>query len=70
MRDPFIRNGHLRGPVTLTPVAEHLTVELSLPVIRLQSVAERDSNTKPSACKAKVLTDCGTPAVSYSLRSI
>ena len=25
-------NGHLRGPVTLTPIAERLAVELSLPV--------------------------------------
>ena len=27
-----VYNGYLRGPVTLTPVAEHLTVQLSLPV--------------------------------------
>ena len=27
-----VYNGHLRGPVTLTPVAERLAVELSLPV--------------------------------------
>ena len=32
-------NGHLRRPVTLTPVAERLTVELSLPLFRLRSVA-------------------------------
>ena len=25
-------NGHLQGPVTLTPIAEHLAVELSLPI--------------------------------------
>ena len=29
---PTLYNGHLRGPVTLTPVAERLAVELSLPV--------------------------------------
>ena len=29
-----VYNGHLRGPVTLTPVAEYLAVELSLPVLR------------------------------------
>ena len=29
---PTVYNGHLPGPVTLTPVAEHLAVELSLPV--------------------------------------
>ena len=27
-----VYNGHLRGPVTLTPTAEHLAVKLSLPV--------------------------------------
>ena len=27
-----VYNGHPRGPVTLTPIAERLTVELSLPV--------------------------------------
>ena len=31
-------NGHLQGPVTLTPIAERLAVELSLPVFRLRSV--------------------------------
>ena len=30
---PFINNGHLRGPVTLTPNAKRLTVELSLPAL-------------------------------------
>ena len=29
---PTVCNGHLRGPVTLTPVAERLAVEPSLPV--------------------------------------
>ena len=29
---PTVYNGHLRGPVTLAPVAERLAVELSLPV--------------------------------------
>ena len=28
----YLYNGHLRGPVPLTPVAERLTVKLSLPV--------------------------------------
>ena len=27
-----VYNGHLRGPVTLTPIAERLAVDLSLPV--------------------------------------
>ena len=34
-----VYNGHLRGPVTLTPIAERLAVELSLPVLQLRSVA-------------------------------
>ena len=33
-----IYDGHLLGPVTLTPVAERFAVELSLPVLRLRSV--------------------------------
>ena len=31
-------NGHLRGSVTLTPIAERSAVELSLPFLRLRSV--------------------------------
>ena len=34
-----VYNSHLRGPVTLTPMAERLAVKLSLPVLRLMSVA-------------------------------
>ena len=30
-----VYNGHLRGPVRLTPIAERLAVELSLPVFTL-----------------------------------
>mgnify|MGYP003684331051 CR=1 FL=1 len=45
-------NGYLRGPVTLTPIAERLAVELSLPVFKtLLSVEARDSNTQPSASR-------------------
>ena len=28
-----VYNGRMRGPVPLTPIAEHLAVELSLPVL-------------------------------------
>ena len=35
----FVYNGYLRGPDTLTPVAERLSVELSLPFLRLSCVA-------------------------------
>ena len=37
-----VYNGHLRGPVTLTPIAERLVVELCLPFYRLRSVATGD----------------------------
>ena len=38
-----VYNGHhLRGPVTLSPIAERLSVKLSLPVLRLRSVATGD----------------------------
>ena len=33
-----VYNGHLRGHVTLTPVAESLSVELSLPVLKLKTI--------------------------------
>ena len=38
-------HGHLRGPVTLTPVAERLAVELSLPVFTTQVCRDRGSNS-------------------------
>ena len=34
-----IKNGHLRGPVTLAPIAKHLAVELSLCFYDFRSVA-------------------------------
>ena len=39
---PTAYYGHLRGPVTRTHVAERLAVELSVPVLRLGSVATGD----------------------------
>ena len=41
---PTLYDGHLRGPVTLTPVAEGLVVELSLPVFTTQVCRDRGSN--------------------------
>ena len=32
--EPFIIVKHIRGPVKLTPVAERLAMELSLPVLK------------------------------------
>ena len=41
---PTLYNGYLRGPVTLTPIAERLAVELSLPVFTTQVCRDRGSN--------------------------
>ena len=38
-----VYNGHLRGPVTLTPVAERLAVELSIPVFTTWVCRDRGS---------------------------
>ena len=39
-----VYNGHLWGPVTLTPIAEHWAVELSLPVLTTLDCRGWDSN--------------------------
>ena len=59
-----VYNGHLRGPVTLTPIAERLAVELSLPVFTTLNCRGWVSNTQPSACGANVLAHCATAVVS------
>ena len=41
---PTVYNGHFRGPVTLTPVAERLAVEMSQPVFTTQVCRDRGSN--------------------------
>ena len=51
-----VYNGHLQGPVTLTPIAEHLAVELSLPVFMTWVHRSWDSNTQLSLCEANTLT--------------
>ena len=56
-------HGHLRGPMKLTPFAERLAEELSLPVFTTSVCRDRDSNTQPSACRANILTNCATAAV-------
>ena len=56
-------NCYLRGSVTLTPIAECLAVELSLPVFKSKVSRGLDSKTKLSACEAKTLTHCATAAV-------
>ena len=52
-----IYNGHLRGPVTRTPIVERLAVELSLPVFTTYVCHGWDSNIHFSACEANALTD-------------
>ena len=58
-----VYNGHLRGPVTLTPDAERLAVVLSLPVLTNKTCRGWDSDTQPFACGANALTDCTTVMV-------
>ena len=59
-----VYNGHIREPVTLTPVAERLAGKLSLHIIVFTTYVchGRDSNTQPSACRANALTDCASAA--------
>ena len=45
-----VKNGHLWGPVTLTPIVERLAVELSLPVFTTWICRGWNSNTHPSPC--------------------
>ena len=59
----YIYNGHLRGPVTLTPIAKRLAVELSLPVFTTKVYHGLDSNTQPSTCRDNPLTHCATATV-------
>ena len=54
-----VNNGHLRGPVTLTPIADHMAEELSLPIL---STKVWDSNAQPSACRVNAVTYCATVA--------
>ena len=55
-----IYNCHIRGLVTLTPFAERLAVELSLPDLTTYVYRGLDSNTQPSACGANAVTHYAT----------
>ena len=55
-----VYNGHLRGPITLTPIAERLAVGLSLPVFTTVVFRSWNSNTQPSACRSNALTHWAT----------
>ena len=50
--ETFVHTDHFRGPVTLTPNAERLTVELSLHVLTTYVCRGWDSNIKLSGANA------------------
>ena len=54
-----VYNYHLRGPVPLTPIAERLAVELSVPLFTISVCRGWDSNTQPP----NALIHCATAAV-------
>ena len=49
--------------MTLTPYAERLAVELSLPVLTIKVCHGWDSNSQPSFCGANALTHCATASM-------
>ena len=55
-------NGHLRGPVTLKPIAERLAVELSRPVFTT-GLSWLGFKNPTSACRVNALNHCPTAAV-------
>ena len=57
-----VYDGHIRGPVTLKPIAERLAVRLSLTVFTTVCCVW-DSNTQPFACGDNALTHCAIAAV-------
>ena len=63
MTGAFIYNGHFRGPLTITPVAECLAVELLQPVFNDLVLSRLRLNTQPSACEANALTNYATAAL-------
>ena len=63
-------NGHLRGPLTLTLIAERSAVGLSILFIRTWVCGGWDSNIQPYACEANALTYCATAAVKLLLNLI
>ena len=62
-----VYNGHLRGPITLTPNAKYWAVELSLPVFITKVCRGWDVNTQPSPCEANALTYGATAAVAIRI---
>ena len=62
-----VYNGHLRGPITLTPNAKCWEVELSLPVFITKVCRGWDVNTQPSPCEANALNYGATAAVAIRI---
>ena len=62
-----VYNGHLRGPLTLTPIAKHWAEKLVLPVLTTWSVTTGDRTPNP-ACEANALPliHCGGLKVGMS----
>ena len=58
---PVLNAIQLRGAVTFTTIAEHLTLELPLPVSTVLVYRNWHSNTRPSVCEAYDLTKCAMP---------
>ena len=54
--------------MTLTPIAEHLALELSLSVFTTLVCRGWDANTQTSARGAHALTHCATTAVYHGLK--
>ena len=48
---PILYNGHLRGPVTLTPVAKRVAVQLSLPVFDDSRLSRPGIEPRSPACE-------------------
>ena len=57
-------NGHLRGPLTLTLIAERLAVTTCFYVYGCRGW---HSNTQPSACGANALTHCATADIKIEI---
>ena len=62
------KSGQLRGPVTITPNAERLAVDLSLPVSTTYVCRGRDSNT--FRLRVNALTHCATAVAFFILTEI
>ena len=63
-----VHNGHLRGPVTLTPLCRAFSIGAGTNLFLRQACQGWDSNTQPFACGANTLTHYATVAVRNEMR--